>query len=91
MKVGKKMTVEFWTRAERFYELWFFILSLLFLLLVIVFLFALTYTSKNNRNKVILWMISLLVAVGLVGLYGHSRYHPYLAQASKTNPLIRDR
>lgn len=85
------MTVEFWTSAERFYELWFFILSLLFLLLVVVFLFALTYTSKNNRKKVVIWMMSLLGVVSLVGLYGHSQYHPYLEQASYTNPLIRDR
>lgn len=91
MKEGKKMAIDFWTSAERFYELWFFILSLLFLFLVIVFLFALTYTSKHNRMKVILWMTSSLVAVMLVGLFGHSNYHPYLEQASYTNPLIRDR
>lgn len=85
------MTIEFWTSAERFYELWFFVLSLLFLLIVIIFLFALTYTSKNNRIKVITWMTSSLVAVGLVGLYGHSNHYPYLEQASYINPLIRDR
>lgn len=91
MKEGERMTVEFWTGAERFYEFWFFILSLLFLLLVVVFLFALTYTSKKNRKKVMFWMTSTLVAVGLIGLYGHSQYYPYLEQASYTNPLIRDR
>lgn len=85
------MTIEFWTSAERFYELWFFIFSLLFLFIVIVFLFALTYTSKNNRIKVITGLTSLLVAIGLIGLYGHLHYHPYLEQASYTNPLIRDR
>lgn len=85
------MTIEFWTSAERFYELWFFIFSLLFLFIVIVFLFALTYTSKNNRIKVITGLTSLLVVIGLIGLYGHLHYHPYLEQASYTNPLIRDR
>ena len=85
------MTIEFWTSAERFYELWFFIFSLLFLFIVIVFLFALTYTSKNNRIKVITGLTSLLVAIGLIGLYGRSNHYPYLEQASYINPLIRDR
>ncbi len=85
------MTVEWWTGAERFYELWVFVWGLLFLLALIGLVFVFTYAKKDNRKKPMRILMGLLALVGLLSLNGHRKYHFYLEQARYSNPLIRDR
>lgn len=85
------MTVEFWTGAERFYEFWFVVLTVLLLNIVILLIFGATYTSQKNKKRFFVLIIGLTVFLGSAGIIGHARYHPYLEQASYTNALIRDR
>lgn len=85
------MSVEFWRNAERFYEFWFIIISMLLLTSVIVIIFVATYARKKNRIKYSLIMIGLSMIFAITGFLGHVHYHLYLEQASYINPLIRDR
>lgn len=85
------MTVEFWRNAEVFYELWSVVLSVVVILMIIALLFIFTYAQKENRLKSVFTVIVLASAAGLIGLWGHNEYYPYLEQVIFTNALIRDR
>ncbi len=85
------MSVEYWINAEQFYEFWFVIISLLFLINIIVIIFVIVYAKKENRKKFIFLTVGSAAIFGMVGVIGYVYYHPYLEQASYTNPLIRDR
>lgn len=85
------MSVEFWTNAERFYELWFAVISILILICGIAVLFMLIYARKGKKKRKILITLGIAGVLGVIGLVGHNRYQPYLEQAAHSNPLIRDR
>ncbi|HLR91623.1 MAG TPA: hypothetical protein VK048_01015 [Atopostipes sp.] len=85
------MTVEYWVNAERFYELWFVVISAFIILCGIVMIFIGSYARKKNRKKFLFIPGVIIVVLSIIGLLGHYRYQPYLEQASAVNPLIRDR
>lgn len=85
------MTVEFWTKAERFYEFGFLIVGFLLLVSVITVIFIVSYARDKRRNQLILAIVSLSLVVGSTGFFQHRQLHLYLEQAIYVNPLIRDR
>lgn len=85
------MTVEFWTNAERFYEVWIIIILILMMNGGIAVVFVIGDASKENRKKFLSFILGLALMLGSTALFGHLQYRPYLEHAGYVTPLIRDR
>lgn len=88
---NKMMSVEFWNNAEKFYEFWVIVLGIAAFVSLIVLLFIWMYAKKEKRKSGSLLSLGVIGILIGVGTAGHLRYQPYLEQAGRVNPLIRDR
>lgn len=84
------MTPEFWVEAETFYETELVALGMLLFFFVVVALMMWMYRTPKTKKLLCVPVAVMVLMVG-AGVAGHTRYHPYLEQATIINPLVRDR
>lgn len=85
------MTLDYWLKAERFYEFWLILIISLIIFIFIAMIFSFTYMRIEKRKTALILFLGTVATLSITGVIGHYRYHSYLEQAMHVNPLIRDR
>lgn len=85
------MSIEFWTGAETFYELWLIVIGVVLVILLATLIFVATRVKGDHKNKLLIGLLSLTVLLVSTGVLGHVKYQPYIDLVRYVNPLVRDR